>query len=514
MTIRITGLASGLDIDSLVSEQVKAKRVPLDSKKQKLQTLTWKREAYQEVNTKINSFLSEARKLTLQASFLTKKASLSASDSEKVLVTPATDASTGNFTLKVKQIAKNATVSSSQRLGLSDNMTRAVATSDVTLKVTGQVGAVDVAISNGDNISQIVSKINAQSTKTGVKASYDKLLDKFTLVSTSTGEAAKVGLDVTGDDDFLNKLGLASTGTTSLAPVTGQDAIIDFNGNGDTHVASNSFTVGNISFTLLQDPDANGTDSEYTISGSVNNDVDTVVETVKGVIDKYNELISSLNTIVDEKKNNDYPPLTDEQKEDMEQDAIDKWEEKAKQGLLHNDSVITTSLDQMRRYLSDSVSGLSSSQYDSLADIGITTKQSDGSNDLAYLENGKLYVDEDKLRQALLENPDQVSNLFTKSGTTDANGKLTNPYEAGVGTRLFSAVNEFTKAISEKIQIVPTRSTLQEQIETYTRDIEDLEDKLDEYEEQLYLKYSSMESSLNNLNSQSSYLSSFFSTGS
>lgn len=513
MPIRITGLGSGLDIESLVKQQMQAKRVPIDQKKQKLTYLSWQTDAYREMNTAASAFMNEARKLTLESTFLTKKTSLNTDDSQKVQVSANPNAISGNFTLQVKQLAKNASLASLSALGVSSNPSQSLADSDLTLTVAGELGSKGVSIKAGDNINQIISKINAESNNTGVKATYDQYSDKLTLISTKTGEAAKVELQVDGgNEDFLqNKLKLTSTATTIVSDI-GEDAIVNFNGNGDTKVRSNSFTMNDISFTLLKDPDAGG-NSEYTINVSVSSDVDKVVESIKSVFDKYNELIKTMNEKLDEPRYRDYAPLTDDQKADMKDKDVELWEEKAKSGLLRGDSVMTSGLEKMRRALSDTVSGLANGVFDSLADIGITTKVSDGSNTYAYSEDGKIYIDETKLRQALTDSPDQVATLFTKAGTKDASGRY--GADAGIGTKLFDIVNkDLIEGLSQKTQKVPTQSYLIRQISDYTRQIADAEAGLSRYEQQLYSQYSKLESALNKLNSQSTYLSGFFSNGS
>ncbi|MFD2369383.1 flagellar filament capping protein FliD [Brevibacillus sp. GCM10020057] len=505
MAIRITGLGSGLDIESLVKQEMQAKRIPIDVKKQKLTQLTWTRDAYREMNTTVSAFLNEARKLTLETNFLTKKAIVSSNDSQNVLVNPTANAINGNYSLKVNQIAKYSTISSSAAIGLG---TAGVATQNLTLRVTGELGTQDIAIANGDNVSQIAAKINAQSNLTGVKASYDSLSDKLTFVSSNTGSATKIQITDLNNTDILYKLKVAASGANDTGLIqNGQDAKVELNGGGEVTVRNNSFTLNGINFTLLKDPSG----VPYTVSSSVMYDVDSVVNTIKGVFDKYNELIEVMNNKISEPKYRDYLPLTDSQKSEMKDKDIEAWEEKAKSGLLRNDSVISSGLDKMRRMLSDVVSGIGAGQFNSLASIGITTKPSDGTNSLSYMENGKIYVDETKLRDALTNSPEQVSNLFTKSGTRDPQtGRLTTGADAGIGTRLFETVNDIISGLSQMTQIVPTQSALNRQIDDYTKRISYEESTLSDYEQSLYSKYARLEEMLNKLNSQGSQLANFF----
>ncbi|WP_274654180.1 flagellar filament capping protein FliD [Paenibacillus humicola] len=510
MTIRVSGLGtSGLDIDSLVSQMMQAKQVPIDQMIQKKTYLEWQRDAYRSMNTDVSSFMNEALKLTLQSTFQTKEASMSETDDDKVLVSPTASSFTGNFTLKVTQLAKSAQLTSSAPLGVSSNPGQALAAADATLQITGATGTTSVSVSSGDSVVQIVSKINAQSASTGVKAVYDQVSDKLSFVSSATGSAASIRIqETTAVPTGLlnNKLNVAPAGTpTDTGVIQGQDAIVNFNGTGDVTVSSNSFKMNDINFTLLEDPSG----TPYTISASNNIDVDSVVSTIKGVFDKYNALIDEVNTKLNEPKYRDYLPLTDTQKQDMKDSDITLWNQKAQSGLLSNDSILGAGLTKMRNNISDPVSGLPAGLYQSLADIGITTAPP--GNSQAYTENGKIYIDEDKLRTALTNNPDQVAALFTQNGARDANGNLTVWSDAGVGTRLYETLNKsIVSGLTQKTQIVPSKSFLNIQIDDYATQITEAQSGLSDYEQQLYSQYASLQTALDNLNSQSTYIASLF----
>ena len=104
-----------------------------------------------------------------------------------------------------------------------------------------------------------------------------------------------------------------------------------------------------------------------------------------------------------EKRYNDFPPLTEEQKSEMSEKDIELWEEKAMSGLLRNDSILQGIVYDMRKALNDRVAGVDIG----LSDIGITTGK--------WYEHGKLYLDEDKFRKTIAEEPDKVEELFMKS---------------------------------------------------------------------------------------------------
>ena len=86
----------------------------------------------------------------------------------------------------------------------------------------------------------------------------------------------------------------------------------------------------------------------------------------------------------------------------MSDKEIELWEEKSKEGLLHNDANITSFLGDMRMVLYSSVEGAGLSLYD----IGIETSDN-------WRDNGKLVIDEDVLKSMAATNPDAICKLFT-----------------------------------------------------------------------------------------------------
>jgi flagellar hook-associated protein 2 len=103
MPIRMTGMASGIDVDAVVKEMMsgqKLKKTNLEGKKEKL---SWKQDAWKEMNTKLYSFYTNSlSKMRLQGSYQARKAT--ASDASKVNVS-ATTATEGSYSLKIEKLA-------------------------------------------------------------------------------------------------------------------------------------------------------------------------------------------------------------------------------------------------------------------------------------------------------------------------------------------------------------------------------------------------------------------------
>ncbi|TYR80116.1 flagellar hook-associated protein 2 [Priestia megaterium] len=104
--VRIGGLASGMDIDQLVSDLMKAERIPLDKIKQKKQTTEWQRDQYREMNRLLKEFSDAAFNMTLQSSYFVKNTS--SADETKVKATATSVAGNATYTLSNVQMATSA----------------------------------------------------------------------------------------------------------------------------------------------------------------------------------------------------------------------------------------------------------------------------------------------------------------------------------------------------------------------------------------------------------------------
>lgn len=521
-SIRIGGLATGMDTDALVQQLMQAKRIPIDKMFQQKTLLEWKRDDYREMNTLMSSFRTELDKLRFDSTLMKKTASTS--NEMYVSATPNSSTVNGNYTMQVKQVAKAATIVSGT-LGISgSHTTTSLTATDVTLAIEGELNSgspTNITITAGSKITDVVQKINNQSATTGVKATYDQLTDRLTFTSTKTGAAAKINISEAGTDHFLsNVLKMPVTNDPTGDPTTpdttgtyiGQDAIVNLNGTGDTNVRSNSFTMNNISFTIRQDPDMLGM-PDYTVSVSVSNDVDSMVDIFKSFVDKYNEVISTIYDKTHEKRSRNYLPLTQEQKDAMKENEIELWEEKAKAGLLRGDTSLSMAMDKLRLQTINRVDSIGTAQYDYLDEIGISVAKATGTNQLQYSEHGKLHLDEEKLRRALTDNPEQVMALLTKDGARDAQGRLTNPMEAGIATRLYDSASDLIAELTKKTSIDAGKSVLTRQINDYSRRIDDANSRLAQYEQRYYSQFAVLEKSIAKMNSQGSWLQSMLGGG-
>jgi flagellar capping protein FliD len=166
-------------------------------------------------------------------------------------------------------------------------------------------------------------------------------------------------------------------------------------------MTSNNFTFQGVSFTVLK--------ANTEASVSVSKDVDAVYEKIVQFTDKFNNLLGTLNTLYNEEKNSDYEPLTDAEREGLSDTQEEKWEKLAKAGILRRDSTVKEAISQMRQAV---VGIINTEGAKSLFEIGINTTAYDPIN---TANNGKIVINEDKLKEAIRNNTDTVANLFASA---------------------------------------------------------------------------------------------------
>jgi flagellar hook-associated protein 2 len=235
-----------------------------------------------------------------------------------------------------------------------------------------------------------------------------------------------------------------------------------------------------------------------TMTSTIN--VDDMMTKIKEFVTTYNGLIKDLSDQTKQSKYRDYAPLTAEQKEDMSENEIKLWEEKAKSGLLRNDSLIRDGLSKMRSLIYQSNAGLEGSKYNTLFNIGITSSKN-------YNEGGTLEIDEVKLRKAIEEDPDAVERLFKNS-----DGVKNDPAHGGADTRGYlDKLRESMKSFEINIEKKAGRSTMTDAQYVLGKSLTDIEtrisawqDKLENIESRYWKQFTAMETAINKANQQSS----------
>ncbi|MED1784204.1 flagellar filament capping protein FliD [Brevibacillus fortis] len=481
--IRFGGMASGLDTEKIVKDLMKAEREPLNKLLRKKQQEEWRRDSYRDMNKLLYDFQKSLDSLRFASNIAKKKA---ASDNESaVSVVTKSAPSLSNYSIKVNKLAQPAVPPSAQfQVDPSISGSTSVIGSSFEFEIasSGGSGASKITVDANDTIDKVISKINQSGS--GVSATY---FNNSIVLTSSNGSTFDV--KVTNGDGSKLGMGNLNNVTSSNAGTPGVGAEVEINGIKQT-ISGNTFTYDGMEITVKQ-----VTATPSTIS--VKTDGDALFDTLKNFVDKYNQLMDAVNGKISEKKNKGYQPLLDEEKESLPEKTAEKMENMAKSGILQRDPILSNVLDSMRMALSSKVNG-ADPLFDTLSEIGITGAPS---GKYAYLEKGKLYINENKLREAIEKDTDKVINLFTQYDKNDS-GKT------GLAQRLYDKIDIAVKQLSEKAGSTTTAtdtSVLSRNIETLNKDIKRWEDRLKDMEDRYWKKFSAMEKSIAKTQSQGTW---------
>lgn len=488
--LRLSGLSSGLDTESIVTGLLTTDQSKVDKQFQLKTKLEWKAEAYRDVNLLLKNFRQENMSVLNQDSNMFSASAFNIfgvtmlDTTSAVTVKAGSTATEGSMTIdSITQLAKAASASSSGVF--TSDVTLGTALKDLPFKTALQFlsGSISFSI-NGKvfsftedtTLNDMLNTIN--NSDAGVTMRYSSLTKGFTLTSKTIGSASKIEIvNITGNAfaDTSSAFGIAQ-GT-----FTGQSAILSINGISVTE-ESNSFTIDGITYTLKDE-------SATPISFTVDRDIDATVEKIKTFIGNYNKMIETLQAKIDEETHTAYPPLTDSEREKLTDAQAEKWDALSKSGILYNDSNISSLLNTMRDAFYSKIDGLGMTA----ADIGLKTG--------IYSDKGKITVDETALRSALENNPDLVTQIFTKTSTAIDPAQKYN--ESGLISRISEAMTQYTET-STSVYL----SNLETQISKAEERLDELMELMSDHEEKLYAKFTAMETALSKLNSQISLFSS------
>ncbi len=414
---------------------------------------------------------------------------------------------------------------------------------DATLKFTNgdaldlRINGVAIeGLTKDSSINDILSKINS-TTNAGVKATYVDATGQFMLVSSETGAGREISLDSNlskvlfgqgVERDSNGKIQTDKDGNVQYNKGAGIDegknAIICVSyGNGvDVKMerASNTFDLEGLSVTVSGafggkfEKDATTgkevwkADSAGGVTFTAKADVDGIVERVKGFFEDFNKLAGDVNKEITTRPDSSYGPLTDEQKKEMDETSIENWENRAKQGMLYGDSAM--------RDLSTDVQGIflklmNNVGFEELKAMGITYSDD-------YGDGGTISFDESKFRAAVEKDSEAVGNVFTgggevSKGLVDIMDETFTPYATryssknGGGTGKGSYGRLIEIAGSEKKPTTLLNNQLYRDIEDIQDLIERLQSQLKSEQDRYISQFTTMETLLNQMNTQSSYLS-------
>lgn len=360
------------------------------------------------------------------------------------------------------------------------------------------INGTEISLDKKSTISSMMSAVNKSAA--GVTMTYSSLTNSFTLESKEFGGAGKVEV---GDTSLGRSLGLVDDNGT-VGASEGQNAIFEINGQ-EVYLNDNTYTLDGNTFTFNDNMTIGET---YTVN--IAKDSTTVKDALKKFVESYNKLIDDVYGYIGKSPakdddGNTYEPLTNAEKDEMSEDEITKWEEKAKQGVLYNDSTVSTVMSQMRSALYTSVTLDDGSKF-GIYNLGIKTSSE-------WSEHGKLQIDENAFDKAFENNEDAIIKLFTDSDTgmmKKLNSVIDGAVKSsGAANTRGTLVRKAGKADSS----VTTDSTIYKEMVKMQDRLKELQDRYNTKEEYWWKVFTNMETAMADLNSQTSYISSYLGTG-
>lgn len=362
------------------------------------------------------------------------------------------------------------------------------------------VNGVSIGKYNKDTaLETVLNDINSN-TEAGVSVSFSKTTNQFVFTAKETGAGGRVEIGGELGERLFGKVDV----TDKDHYTAGQDAKFTATINGqkmEFSRSSNTFDLDGMSITL------NGTfevkDGETPVTFSSKTGTDKIIDVVKTMVEDYNAIVSEVKKAysdmpLEKSDGSRYKPLTDEDKADMTESEIKAYEEKAKTGILFMDRDLSSLYSALRSAVAP---GGSDGSF--LRSIGIKTSYEDGLTTLS--------LDENALREALEQNPDQVKDAFTKSKENGAASdglmasiqKVTDRYAATTGATKGILIE---KAGSKYSPSAALNNTLLEQMKDIDKQVDKWQAKMSDKVDYYTNKFTQLEMLIAQMNSQSSSL--------
>ena len=507
MAMRMTGLMSGMDTESLIQELVAARRTKVDTAVKARTKQEWKQDVWKGLNTKLKNLQSKYVNNMRFVSSYSKKTT-KVSNSSAVNVITGEDAMNGVQELEVKQLAKTSYMTGGKiEYSGSDKLTALTKLSNLAVAAGGKINitagsnAVELEISAETTISDVLNKLK----EAGLNANFDATQQRFYISSKESGAAND--FQITGDDAALTALGLKSVTKEQWDAMTdeekaqnqnlgikieGQDAIVELNG-ATYNNTTNVFDINGLTITALAQ-----TNGEK-VTVTTQDDVDGIYDMVKNFLKEYNAIINEMDKLYNADSAKGYEPLTDEEKEALSETEIEKYETKIKDALLRNDSNLSSISSALKSVMSSGVEVNGKKMF--LSDFGIET--------LGYFEA----PDNEKNAYHIAGDPDDADSasdpdVLKSMISTDSDTVIS--FFSQLSKNLYDKMNSLSSSVEgyRSFGSFYDDKKMKEDYTDYTTKIADLEEKLADYEDKWYEKFAAMETTLAKMQSNTNAVTS------
>lgn len=499
MAMRMTGMVSGMDTESIIQELVSVKRTKVDDVKKKQTKLEWKQDAWKELNTKLKNLQSKyVSNMRFSTAYMKKTTKVS--DSSAVSVITGENAVNGVQSIQVKQLAKTAYLTGAKMKSANGGSLTALSKmSDLTGgdSITGsgeiKIQAGSKEVSMNITADTTISDVMNQLKDAGLNANFDAKQQRLFISAKESGEAndfSIVGLDSNGQA-ALSALGISASSVGS-SKIDGQDAIIYLNKAEFTN-STNSFEINGLTITALSETAA-GEDVTITTQ----DDTDGIYDMIKKFFKEYNSIINEVDKLYNADSASGYEPLTDDEKEALSDSEVEKYEKKIKDALLRRDSNLSSIRTKFTSTMSAGVEVNGKRMY--LNDFGIDTL---GYFTAADNEKNAYHIDGDPDDDSTSGNADRLKSLISSDPDTVVS------FFSALNRELYSAMDGLSSAVQgyRTYGSFYDDKKMKSDYSDYTTKIAEMEEKVNDYEDKWYKKFSKMETALAKMQSNSSAIS-------
>ncbi len=308
-------------------------------------------------------------------------------------------------------------------------------------------------------------------------------------ISSGTSVAASSDLTKLGLDNIDGSAVAEDASGSGMAVIAAADSIVQV--NGATLTSSNTtLDVNGLTLDLVS-----ASDKEVKIT--VSNDNSAVYDSIKDFVEQYNSILAEMNKYYYASSAKGYDPLTDDQKKEMSDDEVEKWETKIKDSLLRRDSTLGGILETMRSTMTSTTVKASNGKTYSLANLGITTGKD-------YKEYGLLHIKGDEDDEDYADSTNTLENLINEDP------QIVQEVMSGIVTNLYNDLNKKMSATTMSSALTfYNDKEMAKQVTQYEKDIKEWETKLADMEDRYYKQFTAMEKALASLQSQQSSLASY-----
>ena len=491
MTLRVTGLASGLDTESIISELVSVNSYKVASLQKEQTKLSWKTDAWKSMNSKVYGFYtSTLSDLRFSSSYSTRKTTVS--DANVATVKTGSKASNTTQTMRVEKMAKAGYLACGE---LDGSVKADTKLSEIDSSLAGQNGKIGLKIGDGETIElniteeTTVKDIVDQLKEHGLNANFDEKNQRMFISAQDTGKQYDfdlVGMDEAGTKALKAlKINMNDAGTEAKK-IDGQNAVIYLN-EARFENDTNTFDINGLSISVMQETG----DKEVTLTTGV--DTDGMYNTIKDFISKYNELMQGMLEGYNADSSKGYDPLTSDEKAAMTESEIDEWEKKIKDSLLRRDETLGSTISALNQIMNEGIEMKDGSMM-YLFDLGINTpgyfNAEENFRNSFHIDGDKDDVisskKDDKLMAAINADPDKVASFFQ-----ELTGKLYTRLTDLMGSSNYSSAYTLYNDKQMKTDYTDYTSKI-------AQAEKDLNAKMDKY----YQKFAAMEAAMAKLQNQ------------